>query len=166
LGGFRNLFGGRAATPVPVNLNQVVEDALRVQRRAAADSGVVLQVQLASNLPVIIGDGAQLVEVVINLVQNAIEALDISGSEDRLVRIGTQQRGNDAVSLTVEDSGPGIASNRVNTVFDAFVTTKPRGMGLGLAICRMIVERHDGSISVAQVDPHGAAFRVILPVPS
>jgi signal transduction histidine kinase len=133
-------------------------------RRAAAENGVALQVQLASDLPVFIGDRAQLVEVVINLVQNAIEALDIPDNEDRRVRIDTHRYGNNSVILTVEDSGPGIISTKLNTVFDAFVTTKPRGMGLGLAICRMIVERHSGSISVAQGDPHGTAFRVILPM--
>ena len=84
-------------------------------------------------------------------------------SDRRFLKVSTSRQNLDAIVLTVEDTGPGIDPSKVGVVFDAFVTTKPRGIGLGLAICRMIAERHNGKISVAAVDPHGSSFRVILP---
>jgi signal transduction histidine kinase len=69
---------------------------------------------------------------------------------------------DDAVVVTVEDSGPGIAPENFDRIFEAFVTTKPQGMGLGLAICRMIIERHAGQLSASPVHPHGTMFRIVL----
>jgi signal transduction histidine kinase len=75
----------------------------------------------------------------------------------------TPDAAGDAISIAVEDTGPGLSSEQTATVFEAFVTTKSHGMGLGLAICRMIVERHEGRLSVSSADPRGAIFRIILP---
>ena len=160
---FRSLFGKGEARRDPVNLNAVVEDALRDLSRDANDREIVRQIELTPDLPMIIGDSGQLYEIVINLVQNAIEALATVKNDARLLRISTGRFDRNAIMLTVEDTGPGIDPSKVDAIFDAFVTTKPRGMGLGLAICRMMVERHNGHISVSPVHPHGASFRVILP---
>ena len=101
-------------------------------------------------------------EVIVNLVHNAVEAM---GSVDgqRVLRIRTGLNGDAAIDLVVEDTGPGLGAEESNTIFDAFVTTKPHGMGLGLAICRMIVDRHEGQLSVSPATPRGASFRVVLP---
>ena len=99
----------------------------------------------------------------VNLVQNAIEALATVNSDRRFLKVSTSRQNLDAIVLTVKDTGPGIDPSKVGAIFDAFVTTKPHGMGLGLAICRMIAERHNGEISVAPVNPHGSSFSVILP---
>jgi len=120
-------------------------------------------VALASQLPFVAGRRDQLKEVFINLFQNAMKAMD--GIEDRMltVRTGTID-GREAIFAEVEDSGPGIDPENAERVFDAFVTTKSNGMGLGLAICRMIVDRHCGSLSVSSAaGPRGAIFRIELP---
>jgi signal transduction histidine kinase len=160
---FRSLFGSAEPRREPLDLNAVVEEALRGLRRRGAPDEITMQIELTPDLPMILGDGGQLHEVVINLVQNAVDALATVNSDPRLLRVSTGRLDRDAIVLTVEDTGPGIDPSKVGAVFDAFVTTKPRGMGLGLAICRMIAEQHKGRISVAPVDPHGTSFRVILP---
>ena len=160
---FRSLFGGAEPRREPLDLNAVVEEALRGLRRRGAPDEIIMQIELTPDLPMIIGDSAQLHEIVVNLVQNAIEALATVNSDRRFLKVSTGRLNRDAIVLTVEDTGPGIDPSKVGVVFDAFVTTKPRGMGLGLAICRMIAERHNGEISVAPLDPYGSSFRVILP---
>ena len=115
-------------------------------------------------LPPVMGHGGQLQEVVINLIQNAIDAMDAVDDGSRVLTVRTERNGNDAISIEIEDSGPGIDPKKSSDdLFDAFFTTKPHGMGLGLAICRMIVERHDGKLSVSSAEPHGAIFRIELP---
>jgi len=161
--GLRSLFGSAEPRREPVDLNVVVEDALRVLGHGVADHGINMQIELTPDLPRIIGDSGQLHEIVTNLVQNAIEALATVNNDRGFIKVSTGRLNRDAIVLTVEDTGPGIDSSKVDAVFDAFVTNKPRGMGLGLAICRLIVERHNGQISVAPAYPCGSAFRVVLP---
>jgi signal transduction histidine kinase len=81
----------------------------------------------------------------------------------RILKLGTMRNGAGTIAVTVEDTGPGLSPEQARDVFDAFVTTKPHGMGLGLAICRMIVERHGGRLSTSAASPRGAIFRVDLP---
>jgi len=109
------------------------------------------------------GHTGQLQQVIINLIQNAIDAMGTVESDRRILQVRTDHNGGDAISITVEDTGPGIDPKKADEVFDAFITSKPHGMGLGLAICRMIVERHDGELSVTSANPHGAVFRIKLP---
>jgi signal transduction histidine kinase len=160
---FGSLFGSAQPRREPLDLNAVVEEALPGLRRRGAPDEIIMQIELTPDLPMILGDGGQLQEIVINLVQNAIEALATVNNDRRFLKVSTGRLNRDAIVLTVEDTGPGIDPSKAGVVFDAFVTTKPRGTGLGLAICRMIVERHRGEISVAPVDPHGSSFRVVLP---
>jgi C4-dicarboxylate-specific signal transduction histidine kinase len=96
------------------------------------------------------------------LVHNAIEAM-VSVDGHRILKVRTELNAGEAISVAVEDTGPGLSSEETNTIFEAFVATKSHGMGLGLAICWMIVERHDGQLSVSPADPRGAIFRIILP---
>lgn len=107
-------------------------------------------------MPRVMAHKGQLQEVFINLVHNAIEAMDQVGDEpaDSHTRHRAQQR--DTIAVTVEDTGPGPAPDKAREIFDAFVTTKPHGMGLGLAICQMIVERHE--LSTTPAVPRGAVF--------
>ena len=160
---FRSVFGSAEPRRERLDLNAVVEEVLRGLRRRDAPDEIVMQIELTPDLPMILGDGGQLQEIVVNLVQNAIEALATVSNDRRFLKVSNSRHNLDAIVLTVEDTGPGIDPSKVGVVFDAFVTTKPRGTGLGLAICRMIAERHNGEISVAPVNPHGSSFRVILP---
>jgi signal transduction histidine kinase len=110
------------------------------------------------------GHRGQLHQVFINLIQNAIEAMDAIKDDDRILRVRTERNGDNTIIASVEDSGPGIDPSRLGNIFDAFVTTKSHGMGLGLAICRMIVERHKGSLVFSPGIPCGSIFRVVLPI--
>ena len=105
----------------------------------------------------------QLQEVIINLLQNAVEAMDTVRDDRRVLTVRTERVGDKAVIVQVEDTGPGIDAKSLDKVFEAFVTTKPGGMGLGLAIFRMIIDRHGGQLSASPAHPRGAVFRMLLP---
>ena len=159
----RNLFGTAERQSGPINLNNLVRGALRTLDGQLKDHNVVTRVDLASKLPPVTGHSGQLQEVVINLIQNAIDAMDTVDDAHRVLQVRTEFDDGKAISVEIEDTGLGIDPKKSDKIFDAFVTTKPKGMGLGLAICRLIVERHEGRLSVSSADPHGAIFRITLP---
>jgi len=158
----RTLFGKSEVKKERLDMNNLTLEALRVLESDIESHGIETSVELASKLPPVMGHKGQLQEVIIKLVHNAIEAMD-SVDEHRVLKIRTELNAGDAISVAVEDTGPGLSSEEATTIFEAFVTTKSHGMGLGLAICRMIVERHDGQLSVSSADPRGAIFRIVLP---
>ena len=158
----RALFGKTGPAKQPVDLNEVALEALRNLTREIDVHNIVVRTKFSFDLPLVMGNKSQLQEVVINLVRNAIEAMIDIKYKRRTLQIATRRDG-EAISLEVEDAGPGIAPGKLHDIFDAFVSTKQHGMGLGLAICRMIVNNHEGQISVAQAHPNGAVFRVRLP---
>jgi signal transduction histidine kinase len=159
----RNLFGKSERAPGPVNLNDLALEALHALGGELKAHKIVTRTHLKPELPPLMGHSGQLQQVIINLIQNAIDAMDSVDSDRRVLQVSTEHNGGDAISITIEDTGPGIDPKRSDDLFDAFFTTKPHGMGLGLAICRMIVERHDGKLSVSSADPHGAIFRIKFP---
>ena len=110
-----------------------------------------------------LGHRGQLQEVFVNLVRNAMEAMESRKAGQRLLQVRAVLDGDGTVIIDVEDSGSGIDPERLANIFDAFITTKPHGMGLGLAICRMIIERHAGKLSALPAEPDGSIFRVVLP---
>jgi signal transduction histidine kinase len=159
----RELFGTTERKPDPVNVNDLTLGALRALDGELKNHHVVTRVHLKPELPPIIGHSGQLQQVIVNLIQNAIDAMDSVDDGRRVLQVSTEYNGGDAISITIEDTGPGIDPKKSDDIFGAFFTTKPHGMGLGLAICRMIVERHEGELSVASANPHGAIFRIKLP---
>ena len=98
-----------------------------------------------------------------NLITNAIDAMDSVVDRDRVLRVKSHSNGGKEVIITVEDSGTGIAPENIVRIFDTFFTTKANGMGMGLAICRSIVESHGGRLSASAGYPHGAVFKIVLP---
>jgi signal transduction histidine kinase len=161
----RTLFGTTERTPDPVNMNDLALGALRALDGELKNHNVLTRTHLRPELPPIMGHSGQLQQVIVNLIQNAIEAMDSVDNDRRVLQLRTEHNGDDAISITVEDSGPGIDPKKSDEMFGAFFTTKPHGTGLGLAICRMIVERHEGELSVTSASPHGAIFRIKLPLP-
>jgi signal transduction histidine kinase len=159
----RALFGRDNLPKQTIDMNEVARGSLRILADELNDHGIVVRADLAPALPPVAGHRSQLQEVVINLMRNAIEAMATAKSYRRVLQIRTEHD-DGAIALAVEDSGPGIDQDKMNEIFDAFVSTKPNGMGLGLAICRMIVDHHDGHLSVAPAEPHGAIFRIGLPL--
>jgi signal transduction histidine kinase len=159
----RSLFGKTDWMQEPIDVNETVLRGLRILRGELRDHGVTVRVELSSELPPVMGSRSQLQEVILNLFRNAVEAMDAVKGDFRVLKAKTEHRDRQAVIIEVEDSGPGIRPERAASIFDAFVTTKPQGMGLGLALCRMIVERHEGHLSVWPAHPRGSIFRIVLP---
>jgi signal transduction histidine kinase len=159
----RNLFGTTENARGPVDVNDLALGALRTLDSELKNHNITTRVALKAELPPVMGHSGQLQEVIVNLIQNAIDAMDAVDNEHRVLQVGTEHNGGDAISIEIEDTGPGIDPKKSDDIFEAFFTTKPHGMGLGLAICRMIIERHEGRLSVSSAIPHGAVFRVMLP---
>ena len=132
-------------------------------RGEAAKNGVSVEMQLAEGLALIHGDRVQLQQVALNLILNAVEAMSSVDGARRELSISTGRRAADEVLVTVRDSGRGIDPEHLERVFDSFYTTKPGGIGLGLAICRSIVDAHGGRLWAAPNEPRGAAFHFTLP---
>jgi signal transduction histidine kinase len=150
----------------PVDVNDVILSVLRSMRAELADRDVARQVDLAPDLPMVSGNKNQLQEVILNLIHNALEAMDTTQYRSRELYVRTERRGRDAILIAVKDSGPGIDPAKIGKIFDAFFTTKAHGMGLGLAICRLIIERHGGHLTAQSDGVNGALFNVVLPIGS
>jgi PAS domain S-box-containing protein len=164
--GVRSLFGKIGQTRQPVNINEIIRETLQLMRAELAAYDVTAHTELATELPNVEGHKGQLQEVIINLVHNAIEAMSATTDRRRMLRARTQLHHNDSIIVAVEDSGPGIDPKRLDEIFDAFVTTKAEGMGLGLAICRRIIESHGGQLTAFSDGKNGARFQFILTTPS
>ena len=162
----RVLFKSADLEPQPVDLNEIVLEALDALRGELEHHGVTTRTDLVPELPRVSGNSVQLQAVMINLVRNAIDAMDSIADRARVLRVRTERGGREAIVVSVEDSGPGIASEKLERIFDAFVTTKPHGMGLGLPICRLIISRHEGQLSARADKKSGALFQFTLPVKS
>jgi len=165
----RALFGKASQVREPIDVNELALGVLQTLDEELRDHAITTQAELTAELPRVMGHRGQLQEVFINLVRNAIEAMDaidMDALEDgrRLLQVSSWRSADQAVVVTVQDCGPGIDPGRLANIFEAFMTTKSDGMGLGLAICRMIVERHNGRLSAAPAHPRGSVFSVVLPV--
>jgi C4-dicarboxylate-specific signal transduction histidine kinase len=147
-----------------LEINGVILDIIGLARVAMSDRGVVATMQLSERLPHICGDRVQLQQVILNLIMNAVEAMSETreGSRELLIRTGEAEAGG--VLITVSDTGPGLTRADAKRIFEAFYTTKPSGLGMGLSICRSIVEAHSGRLWVTPNEPTGAVFCVALPV--
>ncbi len=148
----------------PIDVNEIVLEVLHTLRGEVKDRVITVRTELTSQLPLVMGHRGQLHEVLLNLVRNAIEAMDAIKDGRRVLQVKTGRHdGRDEIVVAVEDSGPGIDTEKLDGIFDAFVSTKPQGMGLGLAICRMIIDRHGGKLSAWPSKRRGAVFQFVLP---
>jgi C4-dicarboxylate-specific signal transduction histidine kinase len=161
--GIRNLIKKSAPRNEILDINEAVREIGDLIRAEATKNGVLLQTQLANSLPLIKGDRVQLQQVVLNLVVNAIEAMSACERPRELV-ISTGEVEIGAVTLAVQDSGPGLGPADVERVFDAFYSTKTSGIGMGLSICRSIVAAHGGRLWAANAQPRGAIFQFSIPI--
>jgi C4-dicarboxylate-specific signal transduction histidine kinase len=154
-------FAKKAEIDVNENdLNKLVRDAVGLVM-AGGRSFVPIRLELEPELPDIQVDEIQIEQVIVNLVRNGLDAVD--GREDAVVTITTERSGTGEVRLTVADNGPGFAATDTEKIFEAFYTTKPGGLGLGLPISRSIVQAHGGSLSVENGSEGGTRFHVMLP---
>jgi PAS domain S-box-containing protein len=162
VGRVRALIKKAPARKDAVEINDAILEVIALTRAEAANNSVSVQTQLAEGLPRVQGDRVQLQQVLLNLIINAIEAMREVGAEERELLIGTRNE-PDGVSVEVRDSGPGFASAALERVFEAFHTTKPGGLGLGLSICRSIIEAHNGRLWASPNVARGASFQFALP---
>lgn len=146
-----------------VEINGTILEAVALTRCEAARHDIAVRTQLADDLPLVQGDRVQLQQVILNLIVNAVEAMSGTGKAPREVRISTAKDGARGVLVAVRDTGPGLAPGCFKRVFEAFYTTKPGGLGMGLSICRSIITAHGGRLWAAQNEPHGAIFQFTLP---
>jgi C4-dicarboxylate-specific signal transduction histidine kinase len=146
-----------------LDINELIHDVARLVEREAAAYGASLDLELEPALPAVIGDRVQLQQVMINLVINAFQAMSSTTDGPRELLIRSQRYGDGRVLVAVVDSGIGIEAKNANNLFKTFFTTKPSGMGMGLSICRSIVEAHGGQVSAVNNAGLGATFQLILP---
>ena len=146
------------------DLNEAILEMIVLTRSEVFKHGILLRTELASGLPGVDGDRTQLQQVILNLVLNAIEAMGGIDAGARELRISTEREAAGGVLVTVRDSGPGLDPTDTERVFKAFYTTKPKGMGMGLAICRSMVEAHGGRMWASANEPGGAVFQFTLPL--
>jgi C4-dicarboxylate-specific signal transduction histidine kinase len=146
-----------------LQINEVILEVTALMRGELVKSGVSLNTQLAQGLPLIQGDRVQLQQVLVNLIMNAVEAMGSLNHGSRKLLIGTGADEAGRVRISVQDSGPGLNPQIFDRVFDPFYTTKADGMGMGLSICRSIIEAHDGRIWASATPGPGSTFNVSLP---
>jgi signal transduction histidine kinase len=148
----------------PLDMNQAILDATTLTRNELIRQRIALRIRLAEEVPVVQGDRIQLQQVLLNLIVNAIEAMSAVNEGPRELLISSASNEQDTVLVAVRDSGPGLTPEGFDRAFQSFHTTKPDGMGMGLSICRSIVEAHGGRVWATANAPRGAIFQFTLPV--
>ena len=149
-----------------LDINETIIEVIALVRSELQKNRVSLQTRLSSDVPLILADRIQLQQVILNLINNAIEAMSAVGENPRELMVGSAKDESQGVLVAVRDSGPGLDPESLDRIFTAFYTTKPQGMGMGLAISRSIIEAHGGRLWAAPNDGPGATFQFTLHVGS
>jgi len=161
--GLRNLSRKDSSRKQYLNINEAILEIIDLTRSETSKNGVSVEMRLAQDLPHVQGDRVQLQQIMLNLVINAVEAMSETTDRPRQLVINTGT-GPDGVLVSVQDTGPGLGQAGTARVFEAFFTTKPDGLGMGLSVCRSIAEAHGGRLWAEPNEPHGAIFCLTLPV--
>jgi len=146
-----------------MDMNEAIREVIELTRGEAAKNGASVQTALGKGLPPIDGDRVQLQQVVLNLIVNAVQAMGTVAEGPRELFITTARAEPNGVLVAVKDSGPGVTPANLEQLFAPFYTTKPDGLGMGLSICRSIIEAHGGRLWVASNLPRGAIFHFTVP---
>jgi PAS domain S-box-containing protein len=153
----------QALRKASVDINEAVQEVTVLIQGEAVKHGVSLRAQLAPRLAHIQGDRLQIQQVVLNLAVNAIQAMSVNDSGRRELQIISESIGSEGVCVGVRDTGPGLSAESIPHLFEPFYTTKPGGIGIGLAICQSIIEAHGGRLWATACEPHGALFQFTIP---
>ena len=160
----RSQFEKTAVKREAVDVNEVIREMIALLRSEVMRHHISIRVELADDLPQIIGDRVQLQQVTMNLIMNSIDAMkDVEQTHE--IAIQSQLVENRQLIVSISDTGVGLPPQQRDKIFDAFFTTKPHGIGMGLRISRSIVESHGGRLWAADNPPHGASFSFTLPIP-
>jgi PAS domain S-box-containing protein len=160
----RAMFKSDASSRTSVDMNELINEVLTLAKGDLQRRAIIVHTILDNNLPPVMANRVQLQQVLFNLVTNAIEAMEPVGERDRQLLIKSEPGTEGEVSLAVEDSGTGIDPKHIERVFSSFFTTKDKGMGMGLSICRSIIESHGGRLWASRGSRHGSVFQFTLPV--
>jgi signal transduction histidine kinase len=150
-------------------VNDIVDDVLAIARYKMLARGMTARVDLGAELPRVLVDRVQIQQVLLNLINNGMEAMETMPPKDRVIEISARScrcEGEPAVVLAIRDHGIGVSSDDQGRLFEAFYSTKPDGMGMGLAISRSIVESHGGRLDLVPTQGPGATFQILLRVPA
>lgn len=163
--GIRNMVQKDVRGKVLLNLNSLIRDVFKLTDVDLRMQGVSIDLALRAELPPVLVNMGQIRQVMLNLIFNAAEAMSAISDRPRMLRIGSDvTQDNCGVVITVEDSGTGVDEKDIERIFEPFFTTKPTGTGVGLAICRSIIEAHGGKLLASRNTPHGMIFRIYLPI--
>jgi C4-dicarboxylate-specific signal transduction histidine kinase len=146
-----------------LDINETIQEVIMLAHSEVLRNGVGLEVQLSNDIPLIFADKIQLQQVILNLMMNAIEAMNGAG-EGPLELVVSSKNDSQGVLVLVRDSGPGLDPEGLDHLFDAFYTTKPHGLGMGLAISRSLIEAHGGRLWASTNQPRGAVFQFTVPI--
>jgi signal transduction histidine kinase len=163
IGRIRTLIKKLPVRMEPMDINETVSEVIALARSEIQRNGIVLHTGFGQNLPAVPGDRVQLAQVILNFMVNAVDALKSVGEGSRELLIKTENDTSGGVLVVVRDTGPGLSTENRGRLFEPFYTTKPGGMGMGLAICHSIIEAHGGRLWADANVPRGAAFQFTLP---
>jgi signal transduction histidine kinase len=158
------MFGRDSADTTLVNVRLLVTEVLAVAQGELETHRIVLHNEMSDELPEVMAAPVQLQQVILNLIMNAIEAMTSVNGRERRLTIASGAEPQARVTITVSDSGVGIDPAHIERIFEPFFTTKRHGMGLGLSICRSIIEAHGGKLLVFPQSPFGTSFHLTLPI--
>ena len=160
----RAMFKQESTARTEVNLNDLIQQTIAVAKGPIDSNHIVVETNLTDGVPpIVVANPVQLQQVILNLVMNAVEAMSHS-SEMRILRLRTEPGPAKTVVIRVVDSGSRVDPEVVSKMFQPFFTTKSSGMGMGLAICKTIVEAHGGQLTASANNPHGMEFQITLPL--
>ena len=159
----RGMFKKDEHAKVLLDVNAVIREVLELLHGELSSKRISVRTKLSRDLPQVLADHGQLQQVILNLVTNAVEAMGGNPLGSRALNVSSKPNQPDEVIIAVEDFGPGVDPKDLGRVFDAFFTTKSQGMGMGLSICRSIVESHGGRLWASGRRPHGSIFYLTLP---
>lgn len=159
----RSMFKNEGQAKTLHDVNELIRGAITLVRAEVENQRISISTELCDELPQVLANQVQLRQVMVNLIMNAVDAMSPVKNRPRVLQIKTKVQELSGVLITVEDSGTGIDPENLGRIFDTFFTTKSHGMGMGLSICRSIIESHDGHLSVTPAHPYGSIFQVSLP---
>ena len=166
ISGVRELFKKRGDHRTMIRIGDVALQALSLVEHDLLLNEVYLVTDFQNDLPEVHADRTLIQQVILNLIRNAIDAMNSTPLRARRLRLATSLNGHSSILLSVQDTGPGITAEQPEYIFEPFFTTKPTGMGLGLAICRTIVQDHGGSLRLAMTGLDESVFEMTLPIPA
>jgi PAS domain S-box-containing protein len=164
IAGIRSMFRKDGDEGKPLSVNDLIGEVLAVVRGELESHQVSLQTELRDDLPLVLAEQTQLQQVILNLIMNAVEAMSSIADRDRVMIVKSEMGGSDHALIIVEDSGAGIDPSHMSRIFEPFFTTKTHGMGMGLSICRSIIELHGGQLQASPRNPYGSIFCARLPI--